>query len=165
MAKKLNSKQENFCRQYLLDHNATQSALRAGYSKKTAGSQAHDLLKKPEIKKRIAQLTKPITEKLELTVEMILREISHIAFSNIKPFVDKEGNLVPIHKLKDSDAAAISSLDVDEITSGKLSIGTSKKMKFHNKLKALELLGSHLALFKSELADPFDGQDPDERFL
>ena len=169
MAKKLTDKMERFCKEYLVDHNATQAAIRAGYSKNTADKIGSENLRKPEIMKRLAQLTKPITKKLELTAEKVLTEISHLAFSNIKPFIDEEGNIVPIHELKDSDAAAISSLDVDEITSGmgkaKVSIGTSKKMKFHNKLKALELLGSHLSLFKNELADPYEGQETNEEYL
>lgn len=50
---KLNAKQARFVYEYLIDYNATQAGIRAGYSKKTAGSQAHDLLKKPEIIKAI----------------------------------------------------------------------------------------------------------------
>ena len=169
MGKKITAKMERFCKEYLVDHNATQAAIRAGYSKNTAKEIASENLSKLNIQERIAQLTKPITKKLELTAEKVLTEISHLAFSNIKPFIDEGGNIVPIHKLKDSDAAAISSLDVDEITAGmgkaKVSIGTSKKMKFHNKLKALELLGSHLSLFKSEVADPYEGQEPSEEYL
>ena len=167
MKKKLTDRQEKFCKEYITDHNATQAAIRAGYSKKTAGAIGTENLSKPSIQKRLAQLTKPITKKLEITAEKVLTELSHLAFSNIKPFIDKEGNIVPIHKLKDSETAAISSLDVDEITAGvaKVSIGTSKKMKLHSKLKALELLGSHLSLFKNELADPYEGQEPSEEYL
>jgi phage terminase small subunit len=51
----LNPKQARFVAEYLKDLNATQAAIRAGYSKKTAGSQAHDLLKKPEISLLVAQ--------------------------------------------------------------------------------------------------------------
>ena len=52
----MNEKQKRFCEEYLIDCNATQAAIRAGYSEKTAGSQAFDLLKKPEIQNYIAEL-------------------------------------------------------------------------------------------------------------
>ena len=60
----MNARQIAFVAQYLVDWNASQAAIRAGYSPRTAGSQAHDLLKKPEIRaaleagsKRLAELT------------------------------------------------------------------------------------------------------------
>lgn len=61
-----NDKHERFCQEYLVDFNATQAAIRAGYSKKTAGSQAHDLLKKPEIQARLAELKGEIAERLRI---------------------------------------------------------------------------------------------------
>jgi phage terminase small subunit len=59
----LNDKQTAFVREYLLDFNATQAAIRAGYSRKTAGSQAHDLLKKPEIQACLAEFRQKAAEK------------------------------------------------------------------------------------------------------
>jgi phage terminase small subunit len=59
----LNDKQTAFVREYLVDFNATQAAIRAGYSPKTAGSQAHDLLKKPEIQACLAEFRQMAAEK------------------------------------------------------------------------------------------------------
>jgi phage terminase small subunit len=58
----LNDKQTTFVREYLMDFNATQAAIRAGYSRKTAGSQAHDLLKKPEIQACLAEFRRKAAE-------------------------------------------------------------------------------------------------------
>lgn len=65
----LRPKHQRFVAEYLKDLNATQAAIRAGYSEKTAGSQAHDLLKKPEISEAIAQRRRDIVEKISLSVD------------------------------------------------------------------------------------------------
>lgn len=59
----LNDKQAAFAREYLVDFNATQAAIRAGYSRKTAGSQGHDLLKKPEIQELLAEFREKAAER------------------------------------------------------------------------------------------------------
>ena len=59
----MTDKQSAFVREYLVDFNATQAAIRAGYSSKTAGSQAHDLLKKPEIQACLAEFRQKAAEK------------------------------------------------------------------------------------------------------
>ncbi|MBC8525902.1 MAG: terminase small subunit [Candidatus Cloacimonetes bacterium] len=80
MNRKLTYKQKRFCKEYAIDFNATQSAIRAGYSKKTAYSQGQRLLKKVEIKNSIRELENKHTEEVEITVEDILRELKKIAF-------------------------------------------------------------------------------------
>ena len=77
----LNLKQREFCNQYLLDFNATQAAIRAGYSEKSAYSQAHDLLKKPEIQNEIERLSREGFKAIGLSVNRIVTEIASIAFS------------------------------------------------------------------------------------
>lgn len=68
-----NDKHERFCQEYLVDFNASQAAIRAGYSKRSAGSQAHDLLKKPDIQARLAELKAEIAAKLEIDQEAVFR--------------------------------------------------------------------------------------------
>lgn len=74
MSNKLNAKQEMFCLEYIKDFNATQAAIRAGYSKKTAGSQAHDLLKKPEIQEKLAEAIKERSEKTKIDAQWVLTQ-------------------------------------------------------------------------------------------
>lgn len=69
----LSPKRERFCREYVIDHNGTQAAIRAGYSEKTAGSQAERLLKKVEVQSRIAELEKDIAKTLEIDAQWVLR--------------------------------------------------------------------------------------------
>lgn len=71
-AGKLTPKQEAFCREYLIDLNGTQAAIRAGYSKKTAREMAVENLSKPPIAKKLAELQAKIAAKTELSAEYVL---------------------------------------------------------------------------------------------
>lgn len=75
----LNDKQAAFVREYLVDFNATQAAVRAGYSKRTAGSQAHDLLKKPEIQAALKDGQKRLAEITETEAEWVRRRLKEEA--------------------------------------------------------------------------------------
>jgi phage terminase small subunit len=75
----LNDKQAAFVREYLIDFNATQSAIRAGYSKRTAGSQAHDLLKIPEIQAALKVGQARLAQKTETEAEWVRRRLKEEA--------------------------------------------------------------------------------------
>jgi phage terminase small subunit len=77
---KLTPKQERFCREYIIDMNAKQAAIRAGYSKKTSHSTGIENLKKPYLKEFIAELQKSTVEKIEITAERVLQELSSVGF-------------------------------------------------------------------------------------
>lgn len=77
---KLSKKQEQFCREYIIDFNSSASAVRAGYSKKTARHQASRLLTKVNIQEYIQKLINKRSKKLEITAENVLEEIATIAF-------------------------------------------------------------------------------------
>ena len=75
----MNAKQRAFTIEYMKDKNATQAAIRAGYSERTAYSQAHELLKKLEIKEAIAQLEEEARLKAGITVDTIVSRLNKIA--------------------------------------------------------------------------------------
>ena len=77
--KKLNPKQERFCDEYVIDLNATQAAIRAGYSEKTARQTAYEILTKPYIQDRIAELQKDIGDRNAITADFVLNGIKDIA--------------------------------------------------------------------------------------
>lgn len=79
--KKLTPKQERFCQEYLVDLNATQAAIRSGYSQKTAYSIGQENLNKPEIKNKIEELQKEIQNKIEWTREQSIKVLAKIASS------------------------------------------------------------------------------------
>lgn len=148
----LNPKQRAFCLQYLVDFNATQSAIRAGYSKKTAYSIGWELLKKPEIQDFINKTKERTSNKLEITRERTMREIGRIAFQDSKQFFDSEGNILPIHEMSDDAAACIAGFEVEELFDNlmskiKVRTGTLKKLRRYDKTKALEMLAKHFNIF------------------
>lgn len=94
----LNEKQKRFVLEYLIDLNATQAAIRAGYSKKTAYSIGQENLKKPEIQKAIQAKQNKLQNKLEITQERVLEELAQVAFS--KASDETVSNLKYTNKIK-----------------------------------------------------------------
>jgi phage terminase small subunit len=77
----LNEKQKRFVKEYLVDLNATQAAIRAGYSKKTAGSQGQRLLKNVEIQTAIQASATRRAQRTEITADRVVEELATVAFS------------------------------------------------------------------------------------
>lgn len=150
--KKLNKRQAMFCREYIVDFNATAAAKRAGYSVKTAYSQGHDLLKHPEVQKRIKKLMKKREEKVSITAEMVVEELAKIATLQEVDFYNKDGSVKRATELSDAQRSALKSYHVRSIRDGKKKDGSPKYrdvpvFTVHSKDRALELLGKHFALF------------------
>jgi len=85
---KLTEKQKNFCREYLIDLNATQAAIRSGYSKKTAHAIGKENLHKPLIQKQLQKTMNKRAEKTEITAEMVLQDINEIKTRTMAPGKD-----------------------------------------------------------------------------
>ena len=107
----MNDKQKRFCEEYLIDLNATQAAVRAGYAQKTAYSQGQRLLKDVEIAETITKLKSMQSKRTGITADRVLEELSKLGFAPI-----------------------------DDCESFKAS----------DKLRALELIGKHIGMFKSD---------------
>jgi len=117
--KPLTSKQQLFVDEYMKDRNATQAAIRAGYSAKTARQMGAENLSKPAIAAEIAKRTAEYTRAAGLEVVAILEEAKKIAFSDISGAFDAQtGALLPIHKMSERMCAAIASIKVTEIAGG-----------------------------------------------
>ena len=78
---KLTEKQKRFCEEYLIDFNATQAALRAGYSQKTAYSIGDENLRKPEIQSEIQTLIQKRSERTGINADSVIKELVKIAFA------------------------------------------------------------------------------------
>ena len=150
----LNDKQKRFCEEYMIDLNATQAAIRAGYSKKTAYSIAERLLRNVDIQGYLVDKRKKIADKLEISQERVLKELARIAFFDIRKVYDDNNVLVDVVKMDDDAAAVVSGIEVDEIYEGvgkdRAKIGNTVKLKLSNKVTALENLGKHLGLFEKD---------------
>ena len=151
--KALNPKHERFVAEYLVDLNATQAAIRAGYSAKTAGVQGFDLLKKPEIAAAIESLRNEHAKNTGLTVERVLTEAMRLAFFDIRKLTDAEGNPIPINQLDDDTAAAIQGLELatERVRGDDEGVETVvRKYKIADKNAAVERLFKHLGLFQKD---------------
>ena len=73
-----NKKHERFCREYVIDHNGTQAAIRSGYSLKGAEVRGSELLRNRKVSDRLGELEAKVADKLELTVEKVLKDIEEL---------------------------------------------------------------------------------------
>ena len=147
-------KQEMFVKEYLVDLNATQAAIRAGYSEKTAGQIGEQNLKKLEIASEIQKEMDKRSQKTEITSEMVIKEIAKLAFGDIRKLFDADGRLLPVSILPADIAAAVSSIKV--VTSripgtDPVEVEHTSEIKFWDKRGSLELLGKHLKLFTDKV--------------
>jgi phage terminase small subunit len=148
-----NDKQKAFAKEYLVDLNATQAAIRAGYSTKSARRIGYQLLHEtPHIAALIQVGMSKRAERLEITTDRVLQEIAKLSFSDIRQLFDENGNLRPIHDLPDNAAAAISGIEIvtkiiPGVGDGPASVEYVHKIKTWDKKGSLELLGKHLKLF------------------
>ncbi len=148
---KLTPKQKQFCIEYLIDLNATQAAIRAKYSKKTATEMGYENLRKPHIQKEIGRLNKDRSDKTEITVQRVLEELARIAFLDPKDIFDKDMDLLPLSEMSEDARRAIAGIETVSTVSDKDSKYTTKKVKLINKDRALELIGRHLEMFTDRL--------------
>jgi len=151
--KKLTKKQQKFVDEYLIDLNATQSAIRAGYSAKTAGWIGQQLLVKTHISECIRKRRDALSKKTEVSQERIILEMKRLALFDVRNFFRDDGTPIPIKELSDDAAAAIVGLDVVSIGNSESGIGQVIKYKLPDKNKSLENLAKILGHFerRSEL--------------
>lgn len=154
---KLTDKENEFCQQYPLDNNATQAAIRAGYSEKTARSIGCTLLTKVNIQHRIDEVREELANKAEVTPEMLTLEYKKIAFSSIAHLHKTWITRKEFEDLTSDQKDCIQEIDTKVL---KKNIGTSEspevvdvehvKVKLYDKLKALEKLGQMIGFFEKD---------------
>lgn len=154
-AETVTPKQGRFVEEYLVDLNATQAAIRAGYSPKTAEQQGYRLLRNAQIAAAVEKGRERLSEETDITAKRVLAELARIAFLDPRTVFDEHGNLKPIAEWDEDAARALSGCDVTEEFSGRGAdremVGYLKKIRFWDKKGALELLGKHLALFTDKV--------------
>ncbi len=155
MANDLTPKQKRFVEEYLVDLNATQAAIRAKYSENTAGSQAFDLLKKPEIQAAIQAEMDKRSKRTNITADNVLKELMRIATADLSGAYDEQGRLKPIHEIPEDTRRAMSGVKVFEEFEGfgadRVKIGEVREVKFWDKPKSLEILARHLKLLTDKV--------------
>lgn len=150
MAKKgeLTEKQQRFVEEYLIDLNATQAAIRSGYSAKTADVQGSRMLANVKVQQAISEIMANRSKRTGVNQDMVVQELARIAFVKMTDVVNAYGEIRP--DASDDDLACIESVkykrsDTDTGSS------EEREIKIASKLKALELLGKHLGMWNDKL--------------
>ena len=150
MAKKakLTEKQQRFVDEYLIDLNATQAAIRAGYSVKTANEHGSQNLAKLSIQQAIAEQMAERSKRTGVNQDRVVLELARIAFVKMTDLVDSHGRIKD--DAVEDDLACIESV---KYKSSESDTGSSieREVKISPKLKALELLGKHLGMWNDKL--------------
>ncbi len=137
----LSEKQKAFCRQYVVDFNASGAARRAGYAEKSARSQGCELLKRADVQAEIQRLKQGVIERCTMSADDVLAELSAIArtkMSDVATFDGRVWKLKPFDEISEEAHSAISELTY--------MAGGRSKLKLCDKVKALELLAKHFGL-------------------
>jgi phage terminase small subunit len=157
---KCTDQQELFCREFIIDLNGTQAAIRSGSpdNEASAAVTASRWLSMAKVQKRIAELKSDQFKRLEINADEVLGELKRIGFSDLRKIFKDDGKVKEVMDWPDDIASCISSIEVEETFDGfgenKTWTGYTKKVRFWDKTKCLELMGKHLKLFteKHELS-------------
>jgi phage terminase small subunit len=148
----LTPKQALFVQEYLVDLNATQAAIRAGYSKRTAKSAGQRLLTNVDTAKAISKAQEKRSERTEIEQDRVLEEYAKLAFLDPRRFFDGYGTLIPIQELDADVAAAITGLEVKRsFNKHNETFDILIKIKFADKKAALDSVARHLGMFVDRL--------------
>lgn len=146
---KLTEKQKKFVEEYLIDLNATQAAIRAGFSAKTANEQGSRMLANVSIRTCIDEEIAARSKRTGVNQDRVIRELARIAFVNANDVINIEEATLKEDATED-DTATIASVKVKTIPT-KDGEGVEREIRLADKLKALELLGKHLGMFKEKV--------------
>lgn len=164
---KLTEKQKRFAEEYIIDLNATQAAIRAGYSEKRASEIGYQQLQKTTVQEAIQKAKDDRSKRTQITADKVLREFAKIGFSNISDYLkvdtrervvdyqeDEEGNKRPITEMIQS----VELFDTDTIEREKMDAVAEIKqtrdgiaLKLHDKKGALDSIARHLGMFNDNI--------------
>lgn len=134
--------------------NATQAAISAGFSAKTAGVTGAKMLKDPRVLAEITRRRSELCANLEISTERILKERARLAFYDPRKLFDSDGKPIPIHLLDDDTAAALAGLDVHEEYAGtgddRVFVGYTKKYKLPDKNSSLTALEKIKGMYEQD---------------
>lgn len=154
----MTKKQKLFCEEYLIDLNATQAAIRAGYSPDTAGAIGSENLTKPDIRACIDRSMAERSKRTGINADRVVMELAKIALVNAADVINADDATLR-EDAAPEDTAAIQSVKVKTFPT-KDGEGVEREIKMADKIKALELLGKHLGMFKDkvELSGSLDAE-------
>ncbi|MDE6063827.1 MAG: terminase small subunit [Lachnospiraceae bacterium] len=169
----LTDRQRRFVGEYLIDLNATQAAIRAGYSRRNADKIGSELLGKTSVSRAVRRAMEARAQRTEIEQDRVIRELAAVAFSDVSDYarvVEKQavhtaadGMQIPLF---DSRGEPVIIQDVELVLTDRLTpdqkraISRIRKGKYGvevtlcDKMRALELLGRHLGMFSDRVEVP-----------
>lgn len=144
--KGLSDKESTFVEEYLVDLNATQAAIRAGYRPKSAESRGYKLLHKGIVADAIARAMAKRSRRTGITQDRVLREIARVAFVNPRDVIDFDSGDVRAGAA-DDDLSAVASCKVKTMDMGDDGHSVEREVKLNDKIKALDMLCRHLGMY------------------
>lgn len=156
----LNRKQQLFVAEYLVDLNATQAAIRAGYSKKTANRIATENLSKPVIKAAIDTEIEKQKARINITADSVVKELALVGFANMADFIVIDGGggiqAIPLDQLAEGKSRIIKKVKEKRVIrtvkgtkdkpDGEEILDATYEFELCDKVKSLELLARHLGI-------------------
>ena len=144
----LNKKQQRFVEEYLIDLNATQAAIRAGYSPNRASEIGYQLLQKTTVKEEVDKAKAERSRRTGISQDRVIQELARMGFCKITDVADSNG------KIKDNasedDLACIESIKVKRSKTDNGAVSEEREIKIASKVKCLELLGKHLGMWSDK---------------
>jgi phage terminase small subunit len=141
----LTAKQRRFVEEYLVDLNATQAAIRAGYSARTARSQGQRLLTNVDVESALSEAQAARSEQIGIDAAWVLKRLVDEADADLADLYDGDGSLRPVHEWPDIwRKGLVAGLDVEEIRADGAVIGHVRKLKLSDRIKRIELIGKHV---------------------
>ena len=137
--------------------NATDAALAVGYKKAGAGVQGCRMLKDAKVQAILSKRTGEVFDTFQITTERTLRELARLAYSDIRKLFNEDGSMKAINELDDDTAAAIASIETDEIRVDGTVVGYTRKIKLNDKRGALDMAMKHRGLYEldnEQIANP-----------
>lgn len=167
---KLTDKQKRFVDEYLIDLNGKQAAIRAGYKEKTAEQQASRLLSNVKVQAAIKKRMEEREKRTKITQDRVLQELAKIGFADIKDFLrfgtektlvgydEEDGDMVPVYDYKQViEVKPSEQVDGTLISEVSISAKGVFSFKMHDKMKALDMMGKHLGMFKDRIEHSGEG--------
>ena len=160
----LTLQQQRFCDEYLVSFNAYSAAVCAGYSMNTA--RKAELLHLPKIQAYLKAGMAKHAERLQVTHDMILRELAKVAFSNMGNYYDDNATLKPMCLLTTDEKAAISQYQImDSLDQDGNRVGELSRIKLHNKMSALDKIARHVGFYGVNQSQESRGKNQEEEHV
>ena len=148
-------KQEAFINEYLIDKNATQAAIRAGYSVKTARQMGDENLSKPYIASEIESRLATLAEKAGLSAELVLASLARELRFDPADLYDEWGNIKPIHEIPEDARKCLVGMETAQVGSPEAPVMV-QKVKWVNAANARDQAMKHLGLYEKDNAQKTD---------